>query len=248
MADTVSVHKYFAGKIPVESLGRDTIEISDLSEQEERNIDAALNDVLSVLDLQAPNIAKRFSEHRDLFIKFAQVAKAKLDERPITYPSKVGTIGVAVLFPQAVKYTATTPTDYINNTWNINLTAGTAAYILGSSTDFYRSSSTSNQKSAFIIMKDGLVEVGSTPSLQQARVISEVSQEWGIWSLSPLSELQAEENKPVYVYNTKAALPVYPDLGVKFTVMPGETRTPATIKLIGVVFYQHDLFSDLTWI
>jgi len=95
-------------------------------------------------------------------------------------------------------------------------------------------------------MKDGAVEIGSTPRIQQFRLITEAETKWGIWTVYPLIEQTIEPGKTIYQYNTLGIIPVYHNFGIKWTAMPKYTGT-SILKLLGLFFYEHDFMPDLTW-
>jgi len=52
------------------------------------------------------------------------------EKKSYTFPSQTGTLGVAWLFPQAIKYATTVPTSYNTNSWDIPLTAGSEGILV----------------------------------------------------------------------------------------------------------------------
>jgi len=213
-----------------------------------------VDEQVRVMERVSPELANQYKDHESIFTKFAGVAKAHFPEnKPITYPSQTGQIGCLGLIPQAVKYAATADpsnpcyTSYNTNLWTIDLTKGNAAYILGDGSNYYKASSAANKHSLLVIIQDGLIEIGTTPRLQQQRVQSEATSKYGIGTMQPLSELPITPNLTLYQYNTLGVLPVYHDSGVMWGVMPKETGT-SEIKLLGMVFFEHDFLSTLTWL
>ncbi|RLB80115.1 MAG: hypothetical protein DRH17_12505 [Deltaproteobacteria bacterium] len=240
--------------INILSLGRTELDFVELNKDEKRAIETVISMYANHLAKVSPTLAKTVLNQKDALIKFAGIAKAIFpEEKPITFPSQAGTIGVLPLFPQAIKYAATpsstTPcyTSYSDNSWDITFTAGTAAYILGSDTAYYKASPQTGKHELIVIAQDGIVEVGTTPKIQQFRVISEAESKYGIFVASPLQDVAVEPNKLVYQYHTPGIIPVYHDFGVKLKVLPGVSGT-SSVRLLGLVFYEHDLFSDTTWV
>ena len=234
--------------VPVSALGRDKFPYKELSDIEIQVINKVFDTGLDVIRKVAPSIAGDIAIQRQLAILFAGVAKALMDYKNYSFPSVGAQLGVNWLFPQAVKYNANVPTGYNNDSWDIPITAGTPAYLLGSSTDYYTTSSTPNQRSAILIFNNGLIEVGSTPSAEQFRLISVAKGDYGIYTVSPLVEIPVEPTKSIYQYPTPlGALFVDYQNGVKWYFMPRRSGV-STIKMLGLVFYEHAFASDVLWI
>jgi len=236
--------------VKIASLGRDVLPYTDLAPEEIENVVRVFNAGVEHLRKISPKLAADIARQARLAIEFAAVAKATFPIRGknYTFPSVPGHLGVAWLFPQAIKYSATVPTGYANNSWDIPITAGTKAYILGSDTAFYKTSSEVDKRSFILIFDNGVVEYGSTPSAQQFRLISDAKQDWGIYTVDPLLEIPLESNVALYQYPTPLGA-VFVDYtrGVKWYFMPTRSGV-ATIKLLGLVYYEHDFASDVKWI
>jgi len=234
--------------------GRPTVEYVELSDAERAAIDRCVNQTLAILRKTAPSLASEFERHRSIFHKFGGIAKGIFPEaKPIQFPSQAGGIGVNPIIPQAIKYAATPSSDYpcytsyTTNKWTISLTAGTAAYIFGNGTNYYKASPTTNKHALMVIMQHGLIEIGSTPSIIQQKLWTQAESKYGIWATHPVAEIPIEPNKTIYQYNTIGVIPVYHDFGIQWGILPAESKT-ATLKLVGLVFYEHDFLSDLTWV
>jgi len=252
MASTVRIKDLFDEEIKkgisIWTGGRDVVEYERLRPEEEDAVVRVVRLYGRFLEKIAPSIAKDWYEHESAFLKWAGVAKAKFPEnKPITFPSQPGTLGVLPLFPQAIKYAATVPTSFKNNKWEIDVTEGSKAYLLGSDTAFYKACSDTGKHEFFVIMQDGLIEIGTTPSAQQFKIVSEVETKYGIYTAQPLKELEYESGKRLYRYPTLGMIPVYHDFGIKWYFLPDRSGT-AHMMLLGIVIYEHDLFKDLTWI
>jgi hypothetical protein len=242
-------------KIPVAALGRDRFPIAPLDSSEVEAIKKVLYEGLSHLRRVAPEIYNAIvnpvpgANLEKLVLTFAAVAKAQFPtQKPYSFPSVPGKLGVAWLIPQAIKYSPTVPTSYSNNSWDIPITAGTKAYLLGSDTEFYVTSSATNAHSAILIFYNGLVEVGTTPSAQQFRLISQAKTDYGIYTVEPLVDIPVENGKTIYLYPTPmGALYVDYSTGVKWYFMPTRTGV-ATIKMIGLVFYEHNFLADTVYL
>jgi len=233
--------------------GREVVDHVPLTEAEQDAVHRVVDLMVRMLRRIAPPLADDVEFQRNAFVKWAGVAKGIFpEEKPISFPSEPGTIGVNPIIPQAVKYT-TSPsssapayTDYNGNTWEISLTAGTAAYLLGSSANYYKASPTTGQHSFMVIAQNGIVEVGSTPSFNQFKYETEVANKYGVVAVHPLTDVSIVEEKPIYQYPTLGMIPVFHDLGIKISAMPVASRT-ADVRLVGLVFYEHDFLSSLTY-
>jgi hypothetical protein len=236
--------------VKIAALGRDILPYTDLAPEEIENIVRVFSAGVEHLKKISPKLAADIARQMQLAVEFAAVAKATFPIRGknYTFPSVPGHLGVAWLFPQAIKYAATVPTGYVNNSWDIPITAGTKAYILGSDTALYKTSSDVDRRSFILIFDNGVVEYGSTPSAQQFRLISEAKSDLGIYTVDPLLEVPIEPNTTLYQYPTPlGALFVDYVRGVKWYFLPARSGV-ATIKLLGLVFYEHDFASDVKWI
>jgi hypothetical protein len=240
-------------KIPIAALGRDRFPYVDLDPSEQEAVLTVLRRGLEHLKMVSPEVYSAVvlptpgANLEQLVLRFAGIAKAQFPTlKPYTFPSTGGKLGVAWLFPQAIKYSATVPTSYTSNSWDIPITAGTNAYLLGSSTSHYITSK--NPYTAILVLYNGLVEFGTTPSAQQFRLISVSKGDYGIYSVEPLVDVPVAPNKTIYIYPTPmGALFIDHQFGVTWYFMPSRTGT-ATIKMLGLVFYEHEFLSDTKWI
>jgi hypothetical protein len=247
--------------------GRSTVSVASLAPNEAGAVTMAFNQGLAILRKVAPSIAAEMQNQLPVALAMATLAKGTLSStgavKQITYPSQVGTIGVNWLFPQAVKYIATASatnpayTDYSNDSWNIPLTAGSLANILGSGTltantppttvgtvainNRYQACSLQNQHEFWFVFQNGLLEIGSTPAIEQWHIETAQANQYGIYTTSPINEQPIEMNKAIYQYNTLGVIPVYFDSGINWYGLPQTTQT-SQLKLLGMTFYEHDLF------
>jgi len=137
---------------------------------------------------------------------------------------------------------------YKLNSWDIDATAGTAIWFFGDGTNYYKASSQAHKHSMILVFHNGVIEIGSTPSIDQFRIVAEGLTKYGIYTVAPVVEERVEEGRAVYQYPTPlGATIVFYDRGIMWGAMPRVTQTH-TIKLLGLVFYEHDLFPDLTWV
>ena len=248
--------------IPVAALGRDRFPIAALDSSEAEAVLKVLNEGLNHLRKVAPQVYDAIvnpatgASLEKLVLTFAAVAKAQFPtQKPYSFPSVPGKLGVAWLIPQAIKYgsvasgaTAGPATSYASNSWDIAVTAGTKAYLLGSDTVWYVTSSATNAYSAILVFYNGLIEFGTTPSAQQFRLISQSKTDYGIYTAEPLVDIPVEGGKSIYLYPTPmGALYVDYNTGVKWYFMPTRTGT-STIKMLGLVFYEHNFLADTVYL
>jgi hypothetical protein len=241
-------------------IGRDKYPVATLDRTEERAIEAVINAGLSHMARVAPEvynaILRPFAGAKlvDLVRIFARVAKAQFpSQKPYTFPPEKGKLGIAWLFPQAIKWTATPSdtepcfTSYKNNSWDIDITAGTPAYLFGSADKFYYTSKTSEKYSAILVLYNGIVEIGSTPSAQQFQLISD-TKTVAPYVAEPLIEVPLNPQKNIYLYQTTmGALFIDHMTGIKWSFMPTRSGT-ATIKILGFAFYEYDFYPELKWV
>ncbi len=203
-------------------------------------------------------------------LKFAQIAKATLASqggtKPITWPPLVGQIGVQWLDPFLLQYSgtksATYPcyTDYTKDTWNLpfNATVGAAlAQILGSQTytkgtppatpstlaspSYYQANNAINQRELFFIFQNGLLELGTTPDIQQWIIQTSLTQAYNTYNTHPLVYKPIDDYRTIYQYNTPGVIPVYNDMGIYWAGLPQTTTTTHVMPLLGMAFYETNL-------
>lgn len=240
--------------VPIAGLGRQMLSYVDLSKEEERAVERVFDMGIEHLRKVAPSIAADVERQRQLAIIMAGVAKATFPFRKnYAYPSVPGSLSVAWLFPQAIRYAATPGptapcyTSYKPNSWDIDVTAGTPAWLFGDGTNFYRASPTTNRHSFILVFRNGVVEVGSTPSIEQFWIISEAKRDYGIYTVEPLVDVPVEKGVALYQYPTPGAVFVSHESGIMWGFMPRTSGTK-TIKLLGLIFYEHDFASSLMWV
>lgn len=242
--------------VKVARLGRKQINYVELEDPEKKAVLRVFEAGLQHLYKVAPAVARDIERQRNLVLTMAGVAKATFPTlKSYSFPSQPGGLGVAWLIPQALKYVATPSSDtpaytgYKTNTWEIDLTAGSAAWILGDGTNYYKASPQTNKHSFVLIFENGLIEVASTPVTDQFKLVSEVAQNIGIYTIEPLVEIPVEDGKAIYQYPTPfGALHVDHNIGVMWGFMPRYSGKSHKIPPIGMVFYEHDFLSDLTWV
>jgi len=240
--------------VNVAALDRKVLNYVELSDDEKKWINIVFDSGVNQLRKVAPSIASDIERQRQLAINMAGVAKATFPVRKnYSFPSVPGSLGVAWLFPQGLKWVATPNasnpcyTSYMTNSWDIPVTAGTAAYILGDGTNFYKANPNTDTHTFILIFENGLIEYGSTPSIEQFQLITEGKRDYGVYTVEPLTEVPVEKNTVLYQYPTPLGA-VFADhnRGVMWGFMPRTTGTK-TIKLLGLIFYEHNFMSTLKW-
>ena len=232
--------------------GIKALDVEDLSGDEETRLTTFIEDSIDALDKISPEIAKDFEAQEGLILNMTKVFKAKVSKPFGGILPSSGQFGVGLIIPQDIKYAATASasnpcyTGYTANSWNISLTAGTAAYLLGDGTNFYKARPTTNYRTALLIIKNGIVEVGTSPSINQFQPKTErVS--YPAFSVHPLVDQPVERGYQIYRYNFPFAMPVFHDFGVMLGTMPIATRT-ADIRLVGVVLYEYSHRASLRYV
>jgi len=245
----------FAKGIDIFLGGRKRFDYKELEPDERNAIRKCLREGIRKMRRISPQIAADLEDQESAFIKFGGVAKATFpEEKVITYPGEAGMIGVNLLCPQAIRYYATPSstypayTDYTLNKWELDLTAGSDAYLLGSSTELYKASPTTNQHTYIVIAQNGVVEINTSPRIIQMRLEAQGQEgKFSPWVVHPLVEQSIEKELNIYQYNTLGIVPISHDFGVRWKVLPNYTGT-STIKLLGLFFFEFDFMSDTLWI
>jgi len=238
--------------IPVFMGDRESVVYTPLESDEAAAIRKVFNYGLNQLRRITPKVASDIEPQLNIALKVAGIFKDMIPEKKsYTFPSQTGSLGVAWLFPQAIKYASSgdgSYTSYTTNSWDISLTAGTAAYLFGTSTNFYKASATTGAHTTLLVFNNGILEIGSTPKIDQFRLEAEGFTKYGIYTVAPIVEERIEENRLIYQYPTPlGATPIFYDKGIRWSFMPRGSGT-ATIKLLGLVFYEHDFAASLKWI
>ena len=228
--------------------GKGSAPFTDLDEAEIQAIEACLDMGIEHFEMTSPKLARIIAAQREDFITWGGFAKAAMDDKVIGFPSKPGGIGVCWINPQSRQFSSSdTYTQY--NGWTINsnelaeITAGEKDYFFGDGTNWYKSYPTTPKRSMSIIAKDGLVEIGTTPSFQVHQIKTENDTQYGIIAEPPTYMLPIDDNLGVYVHKTLGQIPLWYDLGVEWSFLPLRTCTPV-VMLAGVTFYEHEFLPN----
>ena len=236
----------------------DEVVYTELSPEEKKAIAEVYYNGLSLLSKVSCVLSEdidRGGATLELLYRAAGIFKEMLPEKKTyaTPPTVATNLGAAWLFPQAIKYSATPSADepaytsWKTNSWLIDTKAGEAIYFFGDKTNFYKSNPRLNKHSFIVLFKNGLIEYGSTPSIQQMRIVFEGITKYGIYASPPVVDVAIEPTKPLYQYQTPFPLLIAYDKGVRWSAMPSRTGT-ADIRALGFVFYEYDLYPDLYWV
>ena len=248
--------------IRVFSGGKDLIDIADMATEERDAILYCFDQNVKKIENISPKLAAGLRPQREAMVKFAQIAKGTFPEtKTFSYPGQQGGLGVDFLTPYLYRYD-TTPngavgrkayTSYSDSsvagygTWDINLaTVGTKYYIAGNgSTGYYRGCDSGDGTngtaghSYVVIFQDGIIELGTTPRIEQMHFKSELMDKYVPISMQPLLTQSIEENRTIYQYTTPGMIPISHQTGVQIAVLPNAAGV-STIPLLGMVFYESD--------
>jgi len=227
-----------------------TVSIRTLSPDEYDEFERFMNIAYNTLRAQSPVLAEHFMKHKRLFRFAIEMFKGRLPiDKTLKFPPESDDqIGIALLVPQAIKYSTTVPSDYDLNEWTITLEAGVTKKLLGDpSSPNWTPDNTDGARKAVVICVNGLLEVETTPAIQQLRFTDSRNTARGIFMYHKLQIMPIEPGKPLYAYYTPA-----------YVLMPGgeaigigvrSTRTyKAVLPLLGVVIYEYGAFKDFVWI
>ena len=228
--------------------GKGSAPFTDLDEAEIQAIEACLDMGIEHFEMTSPKLARIIAAQKEDFITWGGFAKAAMDDKVIGFPSKPGGIGVCWINPQSRQYSSND--DYTQyNGWTINsnevaaITAGMKDYFFGDGTHWYKSYPIAPNRSMSIIAKDGLVEIGTTPSFQVHQIKTENDTQYGIIAEPPTYMLPIDDNLGVYVHKTLGQIPLWYDLGIEWSFLPIRTCTPV-VMMAGLTFYEHTFLSS----
>jgi len=229
--------------------GIEAFETADLTDDEESAIDEYLNSLADEMAKVSPKIASDFRNQINLMKDAASHFKAKVGEKPyaptIDSPDP-GQLGINPIIPQFFGLGYYDTTQDSRNTFTINTTAGTAAYLWGTSTTHYKTESSVDSRFHMFVIQNGIIHITDTPITKQFRYETE-KKSYAPWAVNPLTIETIEENKTIYQYRTFAAFPLTYDLGTRLSFMPTRTASGVQYDIIGVAFYEYGVFSSLKW-
>ena len=246
--------------IRVFSGGKDLVDIADMAAEERDAVLYCFDQNVKKIENISPKLAASLRPQREAMVKFAQIAKGTFPEtKTYSYPGQVGGLAVDFLSPYTWKYqrfaslgtnSGMSYTDYVENgagipTWNLNLVAGAPAvgnYIAGDSaagTLPYRGNALSNQHSYAVLFQDGILELGTTPKIEQLFFKSELLDKYTPIAMQPLLTQSIEEDRSIYQYTTPGMMPFTHQTGGSI-IAQANSAGVSTIPLLGMVFYETD--------
>jgi len=251
MVETVSPEKLWEGfDVLIGGLG--ALSVRRMSPDESNVFNVFVSDSVNVLRKISPEIAEDFKAQGALFKAFGEAFMGKVDKAFGGILPSSGQVGVGLIIPQDIRYVATASaanpaySGYDLNAWTISLTAGSAAYLLGTATEFFKPKPTVGARCAILLMKNGLIEVGTTPALNQVQVTTERIS-YPVSSIHPIVDQTIERGLTIYRYNLPFAIPMFYDFGVRLAVMPTVTKS-SDLRMVGVIFYEYDHRKSLSYI
>jgi len=251
MAITRPIEAGTTFRTPIYTGRKDEAPYTDLSPTEIDAVNACLDAGFEHFAMTSPKLTSIYQAQREDILTWAGFAKAAMDNKVISYPSQPGGIGICWMNPQSIrsdaKDLAADFTEYNGweiNTHDIKLDDAGEDYLFGDATHYYKSHDTPGKRAISIVLKDGLIEIGTTPSFMLQRIISESDTQYGIISEPPTYTIPIERGIGLYVHKTLGMVPLWNDLGIKWTVLPLRDVT-ATLLPVGITFYEHAYLSTL---
>jgi len=232
--------------------GLGALTVRKMTDKESELFNKFIDDSVDVLEKISPEIARDFKSQGALFKSFVEAFMGKVDKAFGGILPASGQIGVGLIIPQDIRYVATPSSslpaysDYDLNSWDISLTAGTPAYLFGSATAFFKPKPTVGERCAICIMKNGIIEVGTTPSVNQIQFTTE-RVNYPAFAIHPLVDQPIERGYTIYRYNLPFAVPMFYDFGVKLALMPTVTKK-SNIRPIGIIAYEYDHRASLKYV
>lgn len=255
MAITRPIEAGTTFRTPIYTGRKDEAPYIDLSPTEIDAVNACLDAGFEHFAMASPKLASIYQAQREDILTWAGFAKAAMDNKVISYPSQPGGIGICWMNPQSIMYDEgdgffTEYNGWEANTHNVVLATTGAPdftgenFLFGSDSEYYKSHDVPGKRAISVVLKDGLIEIGTTPSFMLQRIISESDTQYGIISEPPTYAIPIERGIGLYVHKTLGMVPLWNDLGIKWSVLPLRDVT-ATILPVGVTFYEHAYLNEL---
>ena len=241
--------------IRVFSGGKDLIDIADMAAEERDAILYCFDQNVKKIENISPKLAASLRPQREAMVKFAQIAKGTFPEtKTFSYPGQSGGLAVDFLAPYLYSYARTkngaTPGNYCCNaytdsavvgfgTWDASLTAGTPFYIAGDSTHAYRGSAITGKHSYVVVFQDGIIELATTPKIEQIFYKSELLDKYTPIVMNPMLNQSIEEDRSIFQYTTPGIIPMSHQTGCSIVAQPNYTGA-SNLPLLGMVFYETD--------
>lgn len=231
------------GNLPVLTGGTRTYEVAALSPLELARILEFLEGYRDKLRCQARCLAAEFEKQIPFFVDVASYAKARFDNKPynedeVAELPTAGQIGVQALIVNDL-YDATNAPLVLKNTWDLNVVAGTPAYLFGGAAFWFFAGVpvVVERRCIIAIMKNGIIDAGTVPTLNQFQFVT-AQRTYVPWRAFITRDVQIECDKPIYQYHTPGAMILTPDLGTRLVIQP--TRTgQISPRLLGIVYGEY---------
>jgi len=260
--------------IRVFSGGKDLIDIADMAAEERDAVLYCFDLNVKKIENISPKIAASLRPQREAMVKFAQIAKGTFPEtKTYSYPGQSGGLGVDFLSPYTFSYnsSATKPdaadgsngfTEYLDSTvtgfgsWNLNFAAannypvpllggwstkGTPAATI---TYYYKAAGETNKHSYVVLFQDGIIELGTTPRIQQLFFKTQLMDKYTPIAQNPMLNQSLEEGRSIYQYTTPGMIPVSHQTGVQIVAQGTSEAGTSYIPLLGMVFYETDFNAE----
>lgn len=241
------------GDLPVLTGGTRTFEVAQLSPLELARLTEFLDYYGRKLQKVSPVLAEDFIAQQGFFLDVAAYAKARFENKPynedeVAELPRAGQLGAQALHCQDLRSIGEVAGNIsLHNTWDLPVVAGTVQFIFGGcvapanlwfTTNWNQialpTAATIDERCIIAIMKNGIIESGTTPTIGQIRYNTQ-GQAYPPWRPDILRDAQVECDKPVYQYHTPGAMILTPDLGTSLGVMPTRDGTISP-RVVGLVF------------
>jgi len=245
---------------------QDLVDIADISSDERNAILYAFDLNVKKIENVSPKLAATLRPQREAFVKWGQIAKGIFPETKVfAYPGQSGGLGVDFLCPYLWMYNGTQTSAGVgsgNNaytgyndsvpggygSWDATLTAGAMFAIAGGpatqtasinalSSLYYAGSGITSYHSYTVIAQDGIIEIGTTPKIEQLFFRSQLLDKYTPIAQPPTLAQTIESEKSVYQYTTPGMIPISHLVGMQIYAMPN-TGGVSTLPLLGMTYYE----------
>ena len=245
---------------------QDLVDIADISSDERNAILYAFDLNVKKIENVSPKLAATLRPQREAFVKWGQIAKGIFPETKVfAYPGQSGGLGVDFLCPYLWMYNGTQTTagvaagnggytGYSDSTpigygsWDAALTAGTLFAIAGGpatvanntnalSSLYYQGSGVTSYHSYTVIAQDGIIELGTTPKIEQLFFRSQLLDKYTPIAQPPTITQTIETDKNIYQYTTPGMIPISHLVGMQIYAMANVSGV-STLPLLGMTYYE----------
>ena len=250
--------------------GKDLVDIADMAQEEKDAIYYCFDSNVKKIENISPKLAASLRPQREAMVKFAQIAKGTFPEtKTYSYPGQAGGLAVDFLTPYTFSYNSSLTvadgldgsngfTEYLDSTvtgfgsWNVNFAAANnyPVPLLGSwtakgtpiatLTNYYKGAGETGKHSYVVIFQDGIIELGTTPRIQQLFFKTQLMDKYTPIAQNPLITQSIEEGRSIYQYTTPGMIPVSHQTGVAIVAQGTSEAGVSLVPLLGMVFYETD--------